>query len=452
MWALHATIRALVCSICVSNKQTIFWFRRDLRLNDNAGLYRALRSGGKVQPLFIFDKNILDKLENKSDARVQFIHEVINDLAKELQLEGASLLVKYGDPVAIWKELIAKGDIEAVFTNRDYEPYALKRDKTVYRLLEDAGIPFKGFKDQVIFDKNEVLKKDGKPYTVFSPYAKVWRAKLNDYFLKSYPVKKYFPSLYASKQAPIPSLKKMGFQKSTLPIPSLDVEDHIIKKYGEQRDFPGIRSTSKLGIHLRFGTISIRELGRRAQKLSFHFLNELTWRDFYHMIIYHWPHAAENSFKPAYDRIPWINDEQQFAAWCKGETGYPMVDAGMRELNATGFMHNRVRMITASFLVKHLLIDWRWGERYFANKLLDFDLAANNGGWQWAASSGCDAAPYFRIFNPALQFKRFDKEAVYVRKWVPEYGTDDYPDPIVEHKMARLRAIETFKQTLKPPG
>lgn len=436
----------------MSKKLTIFWFRRDLRLNDNAGLYRALRNGANVQPIFIFDQNILERLESKADARVQFIHEAISKIDTELKKYGARLWVKFGRPIDVWKQLIEERSIAGVFANRDYEPYALERDKEVFELLKKKDIVFKGFKDQVIFDKNEVLKKDGKPYTVFSPYAKVWRAKLNDYFLKSYPTEKYFEQLNPSKRNKIPTLKEIGFEKSDLPIPTTDVEDELIRKYKEQRDIPGVPGTSKLGIHLRFGTISVRELARRSQPLSFSFLNELTWRDFYHMIIYHFPHAAKNSFKPAYDRIPWINDENQFEAWCKGETGYPMVDAGMRELNATGFMHNRVRMVAASFLTKHLLIDWRWGERYFAEKLLDFDLAANNGGWQWAASSGCDAAPYFRIFNPELQFKRFDGEGKYVRKWVPEFGTPAYPRPIVEHKMARLRAIETFKTTLKPQG
>jgi len=436
----------------VSKAISIFWFRRDLRLNDNAGFYRALRSGEQVQPLFIFDSTILDRLSSKSDARVQFIHDAISKLDEELKKYGSRLWVRHGKPIEVWKQLTEEKDIASVFTNRDYEPYALKRDKAVYRLLGEQSIPFKGFKDQVIFDKNEVLKKDGKPYTVFSPYAKVWRAQLTDYFLKSYPTEKYFSALSQSKRNKIPSLKEIGFEKSSLPIPTTSVEDDLIRKYKEQRDIPGISGTSKLGIHLRFGTVSVRELARRSQPLSFTFLSELIWRDFYHMIIYHFPHAAKDSFKPKYDHIPWINDEKQFEAWCQGMTGYPMVDAGMRELNATGYMHNRVRMVTASFLTKHLLIDWRWGERYFADRLLDFDLAANNGGWQWAASSGCDAAPYFRIFNPELQFKRFDGDAKYVRKWVPEFGTPAYPRPIVEHKMARLRAIETYKTTLKPNG
>ena len=427
----------------------IFWHRRDLRLEDNMGALQALQADLPVLPLFIFDKNILDKLEDKADKRVQFIHENITRLHEELGKLGSSLLVQYGKPIAVWKKLIKDYSIKAVYTNRDYEPYAKERDKAIYELLTDKGIPFKGYKDHVIFDKDEVLKNDGKPYTVYTPYSRKWRAELDPKVqFKSHPNKKHFDSYIQCEALPLISLKKMGFESASSDFPSKVADKKIIQQYGAQRDFPGIRSTTRLGIHLRFGTISIRQLAKFAQKESDTFLNELIWRDFYHMILHHFPHAAENSFKPKYDAIPWVNNEEHFKAWCEGKTGYPMVDAGMRELNATGFMHNRVRMITASFLVKHLLTDWRWGEAYFAQKLLDFDLAANNGGWQWAASSGCDAAPYFRIFNPTSQLKKFDKDLVYVKQWIPEFGTDAYPEPIVEHKFARQRALDTYKATL----
>lgn len=426
----------------------IFWFRRDLRLDDNAGLYRALKSNNAVLSVFIFDYNILKRLDDEHDARISFIHQTIQKIHAELKALGSTIKVYYGKPVEVWKEIISAYKVEKVFTNSDYGPYARQRDPDVAALLKEHGIAFNEFKDQVIFEKDEVLKDDGKPYTVFTPYSRKWKAKLNSFYLKPYPTEKYFSNFYNIEPSILPTLENIGFKPTTIPIPSSNVSDELIKQYHEQRNFPAVDGTSKLGVHLRFGTISIRKLAQRALALNETYLNELIWRDFYHMILWHFPHAAKNAFKKEYDKIVWRNNEEEFKKWCEGKTGYPIVDAGMRELNATGYMHNRVRMITASFLTKHLLIDWRWGEAYFAKKLLDFDLAANNGGWQWAASTGCDAAPYFRIFNPTEQTKKFDAELKYIKHWVPELNTFGYPKPIVEHTFARNRALETYKQAL----
>ncbi|MFK8055545.1 MAG: deoxyribodipyrimidine photo-lyase [Saprospiraceae bacterium] len=443
---------------------SIFWFRRDLRLNDNAGLHAALKAGLPVLPLFIFDRDILDKLDDKSDARVTFLQRRVANLQKELAALGAPMEVRYGTPIEIWKELAAEHTIKKVFCNRDYEPYAISRDKDVARLLKAKGASFHTRKDHVIFEEKEVQKKAGGTYTVFTPYSRTWKAKLDErisvdangepvsYFFKAYPTEAYFSAFAKTgKQlsgTPAPSLQEMGFDESLIELPIPEAEDELIRKYDEQRDFPAIEGTSRLGLHFRHGTISIRQWARRAQGLNQTFLSELIWRDFYSQVMQAYPHVVNQSFRKAYDEIPWVNDEGHFEKWCAGKTGYPMVDAGMRELNATGFMHNRVRMVVASFLTKHLLTDWRWGELYFAKKLLDFDLASNNGGWQWAAGTGTDAAPYFRVFNPESQLKKFDKKLEYVMHWVPEYGTTNYPDPIVEHKWARQRALDTYKAGL----
>jgi deoxyribodipyrimidine photo-lyase len=429
----------------------ICWFRRDLRLHDNAALYHALKSGYPVLPIFIFDRNILDKLENKADRRVEFIHAALHDMQQQLQTIGSSLEVFYGFPQQVYKELLNRYQVKAVYTNHDYEPYALEREKMIEDLLTHCGAKLHTYKDQVIFEKNEVVKDDGKPYTVFSPYARKWRAALTPFYLKAYPTEKYFNAFYQQTPIAIPSLAQMGFQAVDIPFPSKQLADDIIQHYAKNRDFPSLANgTSKMGVHLRFGTVSIRELGRRALTLNDTYLNELIWRDFYHAILWHFPKVGKGeSFKAEYDRIEWINNEEEFERWCEGNTGYPIVDAGMRELNTTGYMHNRVRMIVASFLTKHLLIDWRWGEAYFAEKLLDFDLAANNGGWQWASSSGCDAAPYFRVFNPYLQTEKFDKDLKYVKKWVPEFMEFNYPKPIVPHEAARKRVLEIYAKALK---
>ena len=427
------------------------WFRRDLRLIDNAALYHALKSNNPVVPIFIFDRNILDKLDDKTDRRVAFIHAALQEMQDQLTKIGGSLEVYYGFPEEVYKALLKKYRVEKVFTNHDYEPYALEREILVEKLLQDNGASLHTYKDQVIFEKEEVTKDDGKPYTIFTPYANKWKAKLQAFHLKSYPTEKYFHNFYTQKAVAIPSLMQMGFQKTEQPFPSKQLADAVISHYGEKRNFPALENgTSKMGVHLRFGTISVRALASRAKKLNETYLNELIWRDFYHMILWHFPQVGKGkSFKPAYEMIEWRNNEAEFQKWCDGMTGYPIVDAGMRELNATGFMHNRVRMIVASFLTKHLLIDWRWGEAYFAEKLLDFDLAANNGGWQWASSSGCDAAPYFRVFNPALQTEKFDKDLKYIKKWVPEFQEFSYPKPVVVHEVARKRVLEVYAKALK---
>jgi len=428
------------------------WFRRDLRLKDNAGLYHALTSGLPVLPIFIFDTEILDQLEDKTDARVSFIHQALQEMQTELLELGSSLEVLHGKPLDCIKALTKKYAIGTVFINHDYEPSAIQRDAAIEAYLGENIVGFKSYKDQVILEKEEVLKDDGTPYTVFTPYSRKWKSKLTDEHLKAYPVEKYQDHFF--KQAPIelPSLESIGFTASNIIFPAKAWKKEIVAKYNENRNFPALeQGTSKLGVHLRFGTISIRALAIRAKAVSETFLNELIWRDFYHMILWHFPRVGQGkSFKPAYEAIEWRNNEIEFKAWCKGQTGYPIVDAGMRELNATGFMHNRVRMITASFLTKHLLIDWRWGEAYFAQKLLDFDLAANNGGWQWASSSGCDAAPYFRVFSPALQTEKFDKDLKYISKWVPEFQEFNYPKPIVVHEEARKRVLEVYAKALKP--
>lgn len=428
-------------------KVNIFWFRRDLRLDDNAGLYHALKSGNPVLPVFIFDTEILDKLEDNNDARVEFIYNTLKSLNDELADLSSSLLVLHGKPVEIWKELVKKYDIGEVYTNHDYEPYAIKRDEEIGELLKKSSVSFHTYKDQVIFEKDEVVKADGKPYTVFTPYSNAWLKRLNDFYEKPYPTKKYFVNFHKHRSS-FPSLKQLGFETSEIDFPPRLIKRSIIKKYHTTRDFPAIDGTSHLSLHLRFGTVSIRKLVQEAEGLNSTWLKELIWREFFMMILYHFPYSAEKNFRSEYDKIQWRNNKAEFAAWCEGKTGYPIVDAGMRELNRTGYMHNRVRMVTASFLTKHLLIDWRWGEKYFARKLLDYEMSSNVGNWQWAAGTGCDSAPYFRIFNPELQMKRFDSKGEYIKKWVPEISGLDYPTPIVEHKFARERALAAYKSAL----
>jgi deoxyribodipyrimidine photo-lyase len=429
----------------------IHWLRRDLRLQDNAALFQALSSGLPVLPVFIFDRVILDELkEDKTelteDKRVVFIHQALLSIQSELRAWGSDLLVLYDDPMAAWNKILSKFPVAQVFTNHDYEPYAVQRDEQLAALLQAKGIVFKTFKDQCIFEKGEVLKDDGKPYTVFTPYSRKWKHVLESNPIKTYDCDAHFGQFYHTKDHfNIPGLESMGFLETSVDFPSDHPEEEILRKYGEQRDIPSIRSTSRLGVHLRFGTISIRKLALKALENSYGtYLNELIWRDFYMMILWHFPHVVGGAFRPEYDKIPWKNNPEEFELWCQGKTGYPIVDAGMRELNATGFMHNRVRMIVASFLTKHLLIDWRWGEAYFAKKLLDFELSSNNGGWQWAAGSGCDAAPYFRVFNPELQTQKFDPKGLYIRQWVEEFDSLEYPAPMVDHAFARKRALETY--------
>ncbi|WP_295767802.1 deoxyribodipyrimidine photo-lyase [uncultured Mucilaginibacter sp.] len=427
---------------------TIFWFRRDLRLHDNAGLYRALKGTNPVLCLFIFDREILDKLEDKDDARVTFIYNTIEQLNKELSEHKSSLLVKYDKPEKAWEDVLKQYNVAAVYTNRDYEPYAKERDGEIGDMLKKHDIPFKTYKDQIIFEREEVVKDDKKPYTVFTPYKKRWLKTINDFYLKSYPTEKYFKNLVKVDGLRIPSLESMGFVKSELEIPGTEYED-IIDDYSKNRDIPSKKGTSHIGIHLRFGTISIRDAVRTSFKREQTWMGELVWREFYMMALDFFPDTAHSAYRPAYDRIRWRNNEKEFEAWCEGKTGYPLVDAGMRELNTTGFMHNRVRMVTASFLIKHLLIDWRWGEHYFARKLLDYEGSTNVGSWQWVAGSGTDVMPYFRVFNPEAQLKKFDPKMEYVKKWVPEYGTDQYPKPIIDNKEGKERALKAYKEAVK---
>ncbi len=427
---------------------SIFWFRRDLRLHDNAGLYHALKGGTPVLPLFIFDTNILDALEEKADRRVHFIHQALTTMQAQLVQMGSTLHVMHGTSTGCYQQLLATYNITAVYTCHDYEPYAMQRDKEIATMLAAKGIPLYTYKDQVIFEKSEVVKDNGEPYTVFTPYSRKWKAKLNDFYLRPYPTERYFRHWYQQQPAQLPSLAGIGFKPAPPGTVPAQLNEDIARHYDKTRDIPAIHGTTRLSVHLRFGTVSIRQLAAKAKALNETLLNELIWRDFYQCILWHFPHIVGHSFKREYDNIVWRNNEKEFQAWCTGATGYPIVDAGMRQLNETGYMHNRVRMIVASFLTKHLLIDWRWGEAYFAGKLLDYDLAANNGGWQWAASSGCDAVPYFRIFNPALQTEKFDPEHKYIKQWVPGYEQLTYPRPIVVHEVARERCLKAYKQAV----
>lgn len=433
----------------MKQKIAVFWFRRVLRLTDNAGLFHALKSDFPVLPVFIFDTGILNKLNAKNDARVTFIHAEIAKINAEFLKLGSSLKVLHGKPFEEFQKLTTEFDITAVYTNNDYESYAIQRDKEIETFLKLKGIEFQSFKDHVIFEHNEVVKDDGTPYTVFTPYSKKWKLRLGNSDISEFPSQKYLHCLLKTKPFHFPELNEIGFVKSQIQIPEMNISEQLLKNYAEKRDLPALDATSKLGIYLRFGIISIREVTQIARNFSEVFLNELIWRNFFSNILWHFPHVENKAFKPKYDFIQWRNNEKEFDLWCQGETGYPLVDAGMRELNETGFMHNRVRMVTASFLTKHLLIDWRWGEAYFAEKLLDFELASNNGNWQWAAGCGCDAAPYFRVFNPEAQQKKFDAQAKYILKWVPEYGTVKYPQPIVEHAFARERVLKVYKTALE---
>lgn len=426
---------------------TIFWFRRDLRLHDNAALFHALNSSEEVLPIFIFDTSILEQLP-KDDARVSFIHESLEDIQTKLNQIGKSLAVFKGIPCEIFKNLISENEIETVYTNHDYEPYARKRDKEINVLLKAHNIAFKTAKDQVIFEKSEVVKDDNSPYVVYTPFSKKWKENFSSSLLKNYPSEELLENI-TKHNYPFLKLTDINFEKTNIQLPKFNVSDKLIDNYQETRNFPAIDGTSHLGIHLRFGTVSIRKMVEKAlESKNETFLNELIWREFFMQILWHFPHTINESFKPKYDTIKWLNDEENFKKWCEGKTGYPFVDAGMRELNATGHMHNRVRMIVASFLCKHLLIDWRWGETYFAQKLLDYEQASNVGNWQWAAGSGVDAAPYFRIFNPSEQIKKFDKDLKYIKKWIPELETSKYPDPIVDHKEARERCLRVYKEAL----
>lgn len=426
----------------------VFWFRRDLRLEDNVGLYHALRSGHPVLPVFILDTEILDRLEEKADRRVAFILAALGEINKKLASAGSSLKVLHRTPVEAFRKILDEYDVKAVFTNRDYEPYATARDEKISVLLKNSAIPFHSFKDQVILEKKEVVKSDGTPYTVFTPYSRAWKKQLTIQDTESFFSEKHAGNFLKLPAARIPGPEEISFTNTDTVSPVPAINQEIIRNYHLTRDIPSLEGTTRLGVHLRFGTVSIRQLVRTALDLNETWLNELIWREFFMSIIWHFPHVTDSSFKARYDAIQWRNNEEEFDRWCNGMTGYPIVDAGMRELNTTGFMHNRVRMIIASFLTKHLLTDWRWGEAYFAGKLLDYELSSNNGNWQWAAGTGCDAAPYFRVFNPAEQTRKFDPQMRYINRWVPELGSPSYPSPMIDHAMARQRALATYASGL----
>ncbi|HCW65040.1 MULTISPECIES: cryptochrome/photolyase family protein [Leeuwenhoekiella] len=425
----------------------IFWFRRDLRLDDNVGFLEALKGEHPVLPIFIFDKEILNELP-EDDARVTFIFETLQKMRDELQEKhGSSIALYHGKSETIWKQLLEDYKVDTVFTNHDYEPYALERDKKIKKLLEDQEVSFETFKDQVIFEKDEVVKGDGDPYVVYTPYKNKWQEVFDaDKHLKIHYTSQYLENLIEHSRLPNISLSDMGFKKSSIEIPDYEVTPTLIQNYEDTRNFPAQDGTSHLGPHLRFGTVSVRKMVKKAiAEKNTVFWSELIWREFFMQILYHYPETVNNAFRSKYDRIEWRNNKEEFEKWKKGETGYLLVDAGMRQLNKTGYMHNRVRMLVASFLCKHLLIDWRWGEAYFAEKLLDYEQSSNVGNWQWAAGSGVDAAPYFRIFNPMTQVDKFDKDKKYIKEFVPEFDTDDYPEKMVDHKEARERCLKTYK-------
>jgi deoxyribodipyrimidine photo-lyase len=420
-------------------KISIFWYRRDLRLEDNTGLFEALNENENVLPIFIFDDSILDELP-EDDARVNFIYESLSKINKQLNNHQASIQIFKGQIDDVWEKLVTTYDIQKVYSNKDYEPYAIKRDQKIKEFLNSKGIEMKTFKDQVIFEEDEIVKADGKPYTVFTPYKRKWLEKFTKVNLN---LIADFDNFY-KKIIDFPTLNQLGLKNSPLKVKNYSLKN--VSTYSETRNFPNLDSTSYLSPHLRFGTISVRQIITELKNKSETFLSELIWREFFMQIIFHFPHVVTKNFRPKYDGIQWVNNKEDYDNWCQGKTGYPLVDAGMRQLNETGYMHNRVRMVTAGFLCKHLLIDWRYGEAYFAKKLLDYELSSNNGNWQWAAGTGCDAAPYFRIFNPIEQLKKFDKTLTYTKKWVKDFDTLEYPKPIVDHKYARNRALEAYKK------
>ncbi|MER0169252.1 MAG: deoxyribodipyrimidine photo-lyase [Nitrosomonas sp.] len=426
----------------------VFWFRRDLRLDDNAGLSHALASGRPILPIFIFDPDILAGLP-RNDARVTFIYDTVQAMRAELEAKHArSLALYHGKPLDVFAQILRSHPVAAVYTNHDYEPYARERDETVRQWLEAQAIAFRTYKDHVLFEKDEISKDDGGAYTVYTPYMRKWRKVQSQTTLTPYATAAKLTHLVKQAALPDVSLADIGFTRSAMPIPAYRLEHDILQHYARDRDFPSLAATSLLGPHLRFGTVSIRQIFQRAFEDSDIFCNELIWREFFSQILWHFPHTPQRSFKPQYDRIQWRNDEAEFKRWCEGTTGYPIVDAGMRQLNATSTMHNRVRMITASFLCKHLLIDWRWGEAYFAQKLLDYEMASNVGNWQWVAGCGVDAAPYFRIFNPSAQTEKFDKQFAYIQTWVSDWHTLNYPAPIVDHTFARERCLQAYQQAV----
>ncbi|WP_437918156.1 cryptochrome/photolyase family protein [Sphingobacterium sp. LRF_L2] len=425
---------------------SVFWFRRDLRLEDNTALALALQDNVPVLPIFIFDETILGQLECKQDKRVDYIHQALQWIQTSFIKAGGGIRFFHSKPLTVFKELTKEYNVKTVYCNRDYEPHALSRDKEVGEWLQQQNIGFVTKKDQVIFEQGEIKKLDGTPYTVYTPYSRRWKETLTkkDYRSSRVNLTVNLLQWHPDRQ---PSLQDIGFEKTDFKFEEPKLDSNIIDSYGEFRDYPAKDLTTRLGVALRFGTISIRKCVNYALLHNETWLGELIWREFFMQILYHFPQVVDHCFKPQYEHIVWRNNEEEFLRWCEGRTGYPLVDAGMRQLNKTGFMHNRVRMVVASFLTKHLLIDWRWGEAYFAELLLDYELASNNGNWQWAAGCGCDAAPYFRIFNPTEQLKKFDRNLDYVRRWNPEFESLE-SQPIVEHTFARERALKVYKEAL----
>ncbi|MBX3617314.1 cryptochrome/photolyase family protein [Nitrosomonas sp.] len=426
----------------------VFWFRRDLRLHDNAGLAQALASGHAVLPVFIFDTNILTGLP-QDDARVTFIFDTLQALRAQLEHKyDRSLAIYYGKPLEVLERILHLYPVTAVYTNHDYEPYARERDDAVRQWLSTQSVAFYSYKDQVVFEKNEVVKEDGNPYSVYTPYMRKWRSLLNDVALAMNPSIERLSGFVKRPSLPNVTLADIGFIRSAISVPPYQLNIGKLQRYAADRDFPARQGTSQLAPHLRFGTVSIRQIVQQTLNISDSFCNELIWREFFSQILWHFPQTAYKSFKPQYDRIRWRNDAAEFQRWCEGTTGYPLVDAGMRQLNATGSMHNRIRMVTASFLCKHLLIDWRWGEAYFARQLLDYDMASNIGNWQWVAGCGADAAPYFRIFNPTTQIEKFDQHFEYIQTWVHDWHTFTYPAPMVDHATARARCFDAYREAI----
>ncbi|TXK47555.1 deoxyribodipyrimidine photo-lyase [Pontibacter qinzhouensis] len=430
----------------------LFWFRRDLRLHDNTGFFKALTSGAQVLPFFIFDTDILDKLDDTQDARVTFIYKTIENLHQQLETYNSTLLVKYGKPEAVIAELLQTYAVEAIYTNHDYEPYSRQRDLRLQQLLKKHNVSFCSFKDQVIFEKEEIMTQSGSPYKVYTPYKNSWLKAFKPEHAEEAPSQHQLQHLLNHAKTKVPTLHKMGFQVSEVEVPDPDVSADTLSAYHDTRNLPALDATSRLSVHLRFGTFSVRQAVQLALRHNKVWLQELIWREFFMQLLYHFPQTTNESFYPKFRQITWRNNEQEFEKWCQGTTGFPLVDAGMRELNQTGFMHNRVRMVVASFLVKDLFVDWRWGEAYFAAKLLDYEQSSNIGNWQWAAGTGADAQPYFRIFNPDSQVKKFDKQHEYIKRWVPEFGTAAYPAPMVDHSQARDRALQEFKKSIEMMG
>ncbi|WP_340065984.1 deoxyribodipyrimidine photo-lyase [Ascidiimonas aurantiaca] len=431
-------------------KVSVFWFRRDLRLHDNVGLSMALANEPCVLPIFIFDRDILDKLPQE-DARVTFIFDTLQKLRSTLQNTcSSSIAFFHGKPEEVFQKLSQQYAISSVYTNHDYEPYARERDQCIKEWLETRNIAFHTYQDQVIFEKSDVVKSDQSPYVVYTPYMRKWKENFHNSILKTHEVLNNSSHFIKDTSLPNITLEDMDFKRSSIHVPAYNTSDDLIDQYEATRNFPAKDATSRLGPHLRFGTVSVREMVKKAIASDNEtFWNELIWREFFMQILWHFPQTAQRSFKPKYDRIKWRNNEEEFTRWCNGTTGYPLVDAGMRQLNKTGYMHNRVRMLVGSFLCKHLLIDWRWGEAYFAEKLLDYEMASNVGNWQWVAGCGVDAAPYFRIFNPTTQIQKFDKQQTYIKKWVPDFQELTYPQPIVDHSFARQRCLTRYKEALE---